>query len=175
MLISMSRKTLNIVGVVILLIAAVAAAIVILNTEEKEKPQPSVAQSAYDVRDACKVLPLAAAKKVVGSDAKQSELENNPTAKSSSRVTTSCVYYNEKTQMTFTAVSSKTRNASSDSQSAFAAQVAGAEKIDGYGDAAFWAADSGALYILKGNTIYTLQGVNLDQAKQIANEVKGSL
>lgn len=174
MLISMSRKTVNIGVILVVVVAAVVAVVILLNTEEKDKNVPPV-QDTYAIKDACKVLPLATVKQVVGSDLKQSKLEDNPTLKSSTSVTTSCTYYNDKTIVSFTAISARNKSASSDNQNAFVAQNSGAQKIDGYGQAAYWVPSSETLNVFNGNTGYALQGVTLDQAKSIMAKIKEQL
>lgn len=172
MLISMSRKTVNIIGVVLLVISCAAAVVFIVNTDGTDKKEAAKVDP-YAFRNACSVLTAQAATSATGSKPSQSRMPDN---KSKDFGTSYCTYTGPKGTVSLNISAGLNKNSLDYNKTFFTAQKpASAQDVKGYGDKAYWNPDNKSLNILKGNTVYTLTAPDLSQAKQVADSTKENM
>lgn len=165
------KKPLIFLAVFVLVMGVVLAVIL---TSQKEENHSAV-QTAPDQQlekqldKACEIFTLEKAKELLGPDAVISDQTNSPVDSFSSDIAASqCIYTDKKYDQATPAESHKqasltVRSPRSDTgrqanQSVFevGSLPAGAQKVAGYGDAAFWNAEFGQLNILKSGEWYVL-------------------
>jgi hypothetical protein len=128
-------------------------------------PSTPVAKSGgFTEHKACNVLTPAIARKVIGADASTGSTPQ-PQASTSSVSVTNCSYYSATSKKTVSLLSRSALDqsgADTNSGQFTTGLPAGAKKISGYGDAAYWSPTFGQFNILKHDNWYILSTGGLD-------------
>lgn len=154
-----------IIGLAVLIVIAVGAAIVVGNKNNDKQSSTNTSGSStkssksdsYKVIKACEVLTPQIAQHVAGADATSSDAA--PEASTESINVSNCNYYSvsSKTGVGLLARSAIDKTGAQSNEAQFTTQLpAGSQKVEGYGDAAYWSPSYGQLNILKSNNWYIL-------------------
>lgn len=172
------RKTpLLIAGAAVVAVVIIAALAVGHKSNSSSKttntPVTKSNTTSYTTVDACKVLTLADAQKVLPDAAKSQT--NTPDTSSDAVKVSQCLYYNADSSQVVSVLvrSPKNGDGASSNQAAFGSQKpADAQAVSGYGDAAFWSPTYGQLNVLKHNTWYILSDGSISPAKRTVDQTK---
>ncbi len=183
----------NGVLVSLLVLAALIVSGLIFISSQKDKPESSVSTEPtqeqllqQQLDKACQIFSSDKAQELLGPNATEYENTNEPTSSYSDDIVTSrCTYtdqeYNDSSKAeiqklaSLTLRSPRTDAGKTANQAVFAdgAMPVGAEKVDGYGDAAFWNNEYGQLNILKAGQWYILEyGSLLPESRSLGDTQK---
>ena len=174
------KKQYLIIGGVLIAILAVGG--IVLASSGSKTTTKSVTKTAsapsYQIREACNILTPAVATELAGPDAASSPNKDN---QSGDINVSSCTYYSvgTKTSIALLIRSPKSKAGADSNAYQFTKGLpADAQKVQGYGDSAYWSPSYGQLNIYKNNTWYILSlgsiksaERTLTQAKQFANMI----
>lgn len=185
----------KLVPIIIVVLIIIAGAGYFLTQSDKSKDSATVTPSSktetknFSPPNACDVLTLEDAKKVLG-EAEKTDLVVNSSA-SSDDISVSQCNYNQPggdnqtmKQVSILVSGAKTKKGAESHQEVFTGflKPAGAQDVSGYGDSAFWDPALGQFNVLKnGNRYVITSGVSrpaertLDEAKALADIIKNKL
>lgn len=164
------------------LVAILVVGGIVLATTQKSKTTKVSSSSPYQVREACDILTDKVATELAG---KHANTAQNPDEKSKDLNVSSCNYYSAETKTTIGLMirSPKTKAGADSNANQFAKGLpADAQKVDGFGDSAYWTPIYGQLNIHKNSTWYIVslgslkaKERNLAKAEEFANVIKEKL
>lgn len=180
----MKKQYLIVGGVIVavLVIGGIVVASMNKKTTTTKTAIKTASSPSYKVHEACDILTKEVAVSLSAADAGGTEV---PDTKSGDINVSNCTYYsvNSKTSVALLARSAKTKAGADSNNYQFNKGLpADAQKVDGFGDAAYWSPSYGQLNILQDGTWYILSlgsvkasERNLTQTEQFANAIKDQL
>lgn len=180
----MKKQYLIISGVILAVL--IVGGIIFASNKKGTTTTKTVAKTSstpsYKVHEACDILTKEVAVSLSAADAGTTDV---PDTKSGDINVSNCTYYSvsSKTSIGLLARSPKSKAGADSNDYQFNKGLpADAQKVDGFGDAAYWSPSYGQLNILQGGTWYILSlgsvkasERNLTQTEQFANAIKDQL
>lgn len=188
----------KIIIIVVVVLVLTGGAILLTGNGKKDSNSPNTSSNLessskeFSPPEACSLFTLEDAKKVLGETAEKPET-SSPQSSSDDVAVSQCLYQqpagadiasirNQK-QASVLVRGAKTPVGSDSNKAAFADQLPmAAERVDGYGDAAFWNPEFGQLNILKDGNWYIIQvgatsldSRTIDEAKKLADVLTSKL